>query len=74
MTTTDKLLVELNAKRGLVYPNVGYSYFADVRGDGSNRKQVYTITNAQGGVAYDYQLNGATPRERCAKIRAELAK
>ncbi|QXN71369.1 hypothetical protein RCGINGERSNAP_101 [Rhodobacter phage RcGingersnap] len=29
---TERLLAELNAARGLKYPDLGYSYFADVKG------------------------------------------
>lgn len=72
-TTTARLLAELNATRGLKYPEIGYCYFADIRGDGRYNPAVYRISNAQGGVAYS-ELNGATARERCQKIRAAIAK
>ena len=71
MNTTEKLLQELNEKRGLSYPQVGYSYFADVKGNGSSSKAVYTIVNENGGVSRSH-LNGS-PRVRCNKIRAEIA-
>ena len=70
-STTERLLEELNAAKGLSYPQVGYSYFADVKGDGRNIRSVYTIVNAQGGVTYS-NFNAATPRQRCNKIRAAI--
>lgn len=70
-TTTEKLLNELNAARGLKYPAIGYTFFADVTGDGTNRRRVYTIINARGGVTFS-DLNAATPRKRCDKIRAAI--
>lgn len=72
MTTTEKLLIELNAARGVAYPDPGYTYFADVRGDGRNIKSVWTIL-ASGGVTRS-DLNAATPRQRCDKIRDAIAK
>lgn len=39
-TTTEKLLTQLNIKRGLEYRDIGYSYFADIRGDGRNIRSV----------------------------------
>lgn len=47
-TTTARLLRELNAKRGFNYPDVGYSYFADVKGNGIHNPQIYTIINPKG--------------------------
>lgn len=70
-TTTEKLLNELNAARGLKYPDIGYSFFADVKGDGTNRRRVYTIINTGGGVTFS-ELNAATARQRCDKIRAAI--
>ena len=72
MTTTEKLLNELNDKKGLSYPDVGYSYFADIKGDGRNIRSVYTIINENGGVCYNRSLNGETPRKRCANIRQAM--
>lgn len=72
-TTTARLLRELNAKRGFNYPDVGYSYFADVKGNGIHNPQIYTIINPKGGVTYS-GLNGKTARERCQNIRAAIAK
>lgn len=73
-TTTAKLLRDLNARRGKSYPDVGYSYFADVTGSGVYSPRVYVITNERGGVAYSHVLNGRTARERCNNIRAAIAK
>lgn len=73
MTTTDKLLGQLNGLKGLTYPDVGYSYFADVKGDGTNNKSIYTIVNENGGVAYS-EMNALTSRARCEKIRAKIRK
>ncbi len=70
-STTDKLLDELNALKGLEYPAIGYSYFADIKGDGRNHRSVYTIINEGGGVTYS-SLNAASPRQRCDKIRAAI--
>ncbi|UUV43072.1 hypothetical protein RCDORA_99 [Rhodobacter phage RcDora] len=68
---TERLLAELNAARGLKYPDIGYCYFADVKGDGTYNPRVYTIVNPQGGVTLSY-LNAPSPRERCQKIRAAI--
>lgn len=70
-TTIDRLLSELNAVRGLSYPAVGYSYYANVAGDGRKRRSIYTIVNAGGGVAYS-GLNAHTPRATCQLVRAQL--
>ncbi|UUV43176.1 hypothetical protein RCCWILLIS_4 [Rhodobacter phage RcCWillis] len=70
-TVTERLLAELNAARGKAYPEIGYSYFADVTGNGIPRRRVYTIINGNGGVTFS-DLNGATARERCNRIRAAL--
>lgn len=71
-TTTDKLLNELNALRGLTYPDVGYLYFADVHGDGrANRKRVYMITNRDGGVTFT-EHNATSARARCDAIRRDI--
>ena len=67
---TDKLLSQLNAKRGLVYPMIGYFYFVDLWG-GRPRK-VYQIIGENGGVAYARELNDSNPRKRCAKIRKAI--
>lgn len=72
MSTTKRLLAELNAARGLAYPDVGYTYFAGVTGAGGKyRPSVYTIINAGGGVTYS-DLNDVSARKRCDKIRAAI--
>jgi len=69
MTTTDKLLDELNESKGLTSEKAGYAYFADIKGDGRNLKSVYTVY--KGGVIYS-NLNAATPRKRCQQIRMAI--
>lgn len=71
-TTTERLLTDLNRHRGKEYPDMGYSFFADVTGNGDNRRKVYTVITANGGVCYSYELNGATARERCDNIRSAI--
>jgi len=70
---TDQLLHELNTIKGLSYPDVGYSYFANIKGDGSRpfRRSVYTIISAGGGVTYS-PLNATSARKRCENIRAAI--
>jgi hypothetical protein len=68
--TTERLVSAINKKHRKTYPNIGYLMFADVCGNGSNRKQLYVIANDKGGVTYS-DLNGSTPRERCYKLRKE---
>lgn len=72
MTRTEKLLDELNALKGLKYPAIGYTYFADIKGDGRNIKSAWVIINDGGGVTRS-DLNAATPHKRCDKIRAAIA-
>lgn len=70
MTVTQKLVDAINTRKNLSYPQKGYMLFQDVKGDGRNIKSLYVITN-DGGVSYS-ELNAATPRKRCAKLRAFL--
>lgn len=70
-STTERLLADLNRIRGKSYPDIGYSYFADVKGDGTHNPRVYSIVNADGGVTFS-DLNAATARQRCDKIRAAI--
>lgn len=70
---TTELLDRLNKLKGLESGQIGYSYFADVKGDGRNIKSIYTITNLDGGVVYSH-LNDESPTKRCDKIRAEINK
>jgi hypothetical protein len=68
----DLALVALNLKLGLRYPDIGYSYFANLWGGERSQRYVYTIINAGGGVTYS-PLNGKTASETLAKINAEIA-
>jgi hypothetical protein len=49
----------------------GYIYFADIKGDGRNKRRVYVITNDGGGVTACH--NGATYRQTAANLREVLA-
>jgi len=69
MTTTEKLLNDLNHTKGLKYPDIGYSYYADIKGDGQNNRKVYTIINENGGVTRSCTLNAKSARKRCDNIR-----
>lgn len=67
----DHALDALNAAKGTSgLRALGRSYYADIKGDGSNRRSVWTIINADGGVTYS-SLNGRTARETLRNI--ELA-
>ena len=68
MSTTEKLLRELNTINGVAYPGIGYVFFADIVGDGIARPRIYTVVNANGGVTLS-ELNDTNPRKRCTKIR-----
>lgn len=71
MATIDRLLTELNEKRGLKYPDVGFLYYADIKGDGQSPKSVWRIMNDQGGVCYS-ELNARTPKAICDLIRGMI--
>lgn len=71
MNTTEKLLAELNAVRGLKSPEAGFAFWGDVRGDGVCRPQVWVYTG-RGGVTQS-ELNGRNARDRCQRIRAAIA-
>lgn len=64
-------LKTLNEKRGFAYPEVGYCYYADIKGDGRNMKSVYSIINASGGVTRSH-LNGYTMRETLGNIERAI--
>ena len=70
--TTTRLLDKLNAARGRSYPDIGYEYLADIKGDGQHCPRVYSIINAHGGVTLS-PLNAGNARQRCAKIRDAIA-
>lgn len=63
----------LNTAKGLAYLNIGYAYYADIKGDGRNKRHVYVITNAQGGVSFS-EMNGATMRKTLDLINAQIAR
>lgn len=69
----NRALAAMNAARGLSYPDQGYTYWADVRGDGRYRPGLYVIINAQGGVAQS-TLARKTRRETLAVIERMTAK
>lgn len=57
----DILLDEINKLNGnATYPQMGYLYYADIRGDGRNIRKVYAIINIDGGVTAVH--NGATAK------------
>jgi hypothetical protein len=72
MNTTEKLLAEYNQIRGLTYGDIGYTYFADVVGDGRRIRRVYVIRNQNGGIAVS-SLHNYSPIRRCNKIRTAIA-
>jgi len=51
----------------LDYPAKGYLQWADIRGDGSNRRNLYVVINDNGGVCQSH-LRGKTMRETIANI------
>lgn len=57
----------LNTARGVVYPQKGYTYFADIRGDGASRPSLWVIVNEQGGIASS-TLNRSTRKETLAVV------
>jgi hypothetical protein len=57
----DNLCDEINKLNGnATYPQMGYLYYADIKGDGRNIRKVYVITNVNGGVTAVH--NGATAK------------
>jgi hypothetical protein len=72
MNTTEKLLEQYNQIRGLSYSDIGYTYFADIAGDGRNIRKVYVVVNKGGGVAVS-GLHASNSKVRCARIRAAIA-
>lgn len=69
-TIISELCGQINKKRGLTYPAKNYLYFADIRGDGANKKRVYCIVNDGGGVTAVH--NGKTYRETANNLREIL--
>ena len=71
MTTSQVLLDQYNQLRNLKYPDVGYSYYADIKGDGRDIKVIYTIISELGGVVRS-DMNDISPRKRCENIRKAI--
>jgi len=61
-------LRELNALRGFSMHSIGFSYYADIKGNGQNMRRIYTIINSGGGVT-NSGLTGKTMRETLQNIR-----
>ncbi len=79
MPVTDRHINEalnrLNGQRGKAYPDKGYVYYADIKGDGSNRKGFWQIIDANGAVSNaGYEFRGKTKRATVARIVAVIWK
>ena len=74
-TQTEILLDELNALKGVVNPQKGFSYFANVKGDGSRRRSVYTIVSddGTGGLIYSW-MNDKNSVKRLANIKLAITR
>lgn len=70
---TDELLAILNEARGFKSRDIGFSFFADIKGDGRDIRSVYTVINAGGGVTYSH-MNAGSPKGRIQRIQAEIDK
>lgn len=70
-TTIDKLCKAINEANRLTYPMKGYTYFADIKGDGRNVRRVYVITGDAGGVTACH--NGPTYRQTAENLREVLS-
>ena len=72
--TIDRLLDELNTINGVKSGQMGYSYFADIKGDGGPiRRKVYTVISPLGGVTYS-PFNALSRNVTAARIRAAILK
>lgn len=60
--------LKLHYWRGKKPPSIGYLMWADIRGDGRNRRGLYSISNEGGGVGAAYDLRGRTMRETIRQI------
>ena len=69
----NRALKAMNDARGVVYPQRGYTYWADIRGDGRYRPGLYVIINEHGGVT-NSTLARKTRRETLAVIERMTAK
>lgn len=73
-TDVEKALARLNAARGFKYPDVGYTYYADIKGDGGPpQRRCWTIINDKGGVRQAYDLQAGTMRKIIANIETHLS-
>lgn len=72
MTTSAKLIKQLNIALGLKYPEIGYHLYQDVAGNGIAKPRIYVVTNSSGGVSYSGELNDTNPRKRCENIREAI--
>ena len=70
-TVTEKLLHLVNVAKGVKVTDIGYSYWADVKGNGIYSPSIWTIVNAIGGVTYS-DLNRLSSLKRCNRLRAEI--
>ena len=70
-STIDKLCEAINKARNVAYPEVGYLYFADVKGDGQNRRKVYRVCNKLGGVEACH--NASSYKQTAQNLREVLA-
>ena len=65
----DNLCDEINRLNGnATYPQMGYLYYADIKGDGRNIRKVYAITNVNGGVTAVH--NGATAKDTIKNLES----
>lgn len=70
-TIIDTLCQAINKTNRVIYPNVGYLMFANIRGDGRNKRSVYCVSNKQGGVTSVH--NGKTYRQTANNLRVKLS-
>lgn len=69
-TVIQTLCDEINKARRVVYPQRGYLMFADIKGDGRNRKRVYMIMKEGGGVT---AMHNGSYRQTAKNLREVLA-
>lgn len=60
--------LKLHYWRGKKPPSIGYLQWADIRGDGRNRRGLWMVTNENGGVSSVHDLRGRTMRETIRRI------
>lgn len=69
-----KALERLNIARGYKYPDVGYVYYADIKGmTAQYRPSCWQIINANGGLRTAYDLQGSTIRKTLANIESHIS-